>query len=162
MSTTITRSVKSAGEVEFVTFYVGNLLIGVDIHHVEEINRQVDVTPVPQTPPHVRGVINLRGEVVTVVDLREVLGMGQAEVNQCSRTVVVNSGNEEIGLLVDRVADVVLARTDHIDPPPANVSGVDGRFFKGVYKLEKTLLIVLDVDAAIAVKSTKLSGLNPE
>ncbi|MGD0519423.1 MAG: chemotaxis protein CheW [Thermoguttaceae bacterium] len=160
MSTkTISRSVRSAGEVEFVTFYVGDLLIGIDIHSVEEINRQVDVTPVPQAPPHVRGVINLRGEVVTVVDLRKVLEMGQTEINQYSRTVVVNSGNEEIGLLVDRVADVVLARAEQIDQPPANISGVDGRFFKGVYKLDKTLLILLDVDAAIAVKGPSLSGL---
>ena len=83
MSTeTINRSVKSAGEVEFVTFYVGDLLIGVDIHNVEEINRQVDVTPVPQSPHHVRGVINLRGEVVTVVDLGKVLEMGQTDINQ--------------------------------------------------------------------------------
>jgi purine-binding chemotaxis protein CheW len=160
MSTnTIARSVKSAGEVEYVTFYVGDLLIGVDIQHVEEINRQVDVTPVPQALPHVRGVINLRGEVVTVVDLRKVLDMGQTEINQCSRTVVVNSGDEEIGLLVDRVADVVLVRTDQIDPPPANVRGIDRRFFKGVYKLEKTLLIILDVDVTITVKKSGLSGL---
>jgi purine-binding chemotaxis protein CheW len=160
MSTeTINRSVKSAGEVEFVTFYVGDLLIGVDIHNVEEINRQVDVTPVPQSPHHVRGVINLRGEVVTVVDLRKVLEMGQADISMHSRTVVVNSGNEEIGLLVDRIADVVRVRANQMDTPPANVSGVDGRFFKGVYKLEKTLLIILDVDAAIAVKEARHAGL---
>jgi len=156
---TAAKSVISAGEVEFVTFYVGDLLIGIDIHNVEEINRQVDVTPVPQAPPHVRGVINLRGEVVTVVDLRKVLEMGRTEINQYTRTVVVNSGNEEIGMLVDRVADVVLARADQIDTPPANISGVDGQFFKGVYKLDKTLLIVLDVDAAIAVKEPGLPRL---
>jgi purine-binding chemotaxis protein CheW len=147
MSTsTIARSVKSAGEVEFVTFYVGNLLIGVDIQHVEEINRQVDVTPVPQAPTHVRGVINLRGEVVTVVDLRKVLNMGQTDINHNSRTVVVNSGNEEIGLLVDRVADVVLVRTDQIDLPPANISNTDGSFFKGILKMDKELLVILEMD----------------
>jgi purine-binding chemotaxis protein CheW len=155
----MTRSVKSAGEVEFVTFYVGDLLIGVDIHKVEEINRQVEVTPVPQAPPHVSGVINLRGEVVTVVDLRKVLDMGKTEINMHSRTVVVNCGNEEIGLLVDRVADDVRVRSDQMDPSPANVNGVDGRFFKGVYKLEKSLLIVLDVDAAVAVKEASSSGI---
>jgi purine-binding chemotaxis protein CheW len=156
---TLKRSDKSAGEVEFVTFYIGDLLIGIDIQSVEEINRQVEVTPVPQAPPHVRGVINLRGEVVTVVDLRKVLEMGRTEISQSSRTVIVNSGNEEIGLLVDRVADVILARIDQIDPPPANICGIDGQFFKGVCKLEKTLLILLNVDAAIAVKSPTLSGL---
>ena len=142
---TTTKSVISAGEVEFVTFYVGNLLIGIDIQNVEEINRQVEVTPVPQAPPQVRGVINLRGEVVTVIDLGKALDMGRTEINPNTRTVVVNSGGEEIGMLVDRVADVVLVRADQIDLPPANVSGVDGRFFKGVYKLDKTLLVLLDV-----------------
>jgi purine-binding chemotaxis protein CheW len=156
---TLTQAVKSAAEVEFVTFLVGDLLIGVDIHHVEEINRQVDITPVPQAPPQVRGVINLRGEVVTVVDLRNVLGMGNTEIGQYTRTVVVNSHDEQIGLLVDRIADVVLARSDQIDPPPANVGGVDGRFFKGVYKLEKSLLIALDVDAVIAVNEKQSCGL---
>ena len=150
-SITTTRSVRSTGEVEFVTFYVGDLLIGIDIHNVEEINRQVGVTPVPQAPSQVCGVINLRGEVVTVIDLRNVLGMGRTEITRNTRTVVVNSGNEEIGMLVDSVADVVLMRADEIDRPPANISGVDGRFFKGVHKLDRTLLVVLDVDAAIAV-----------
>jgi purine-binding chemotaxis protein CheW len=153
----ITQTVKSAAEVEFVTFNVGELLIGVDIHHVEEINRQVDITPVPQSPPQVRGVINLRGEVVTVVDLRNVLGMGNTEIGQNTRTVVVNSHDEQIGLLVDRIADVVLEHSEQIDPPPANVGGVDGRFFKGVYKLEKRLLIVLDVEEAIAVNKLNTS-----
>jgi purine-binding chemotaxis protein CheW len=157
--TMVKHSVRSADEVEFVTFYVGDLLIGIDIHQVEEINRQVDVTPVPQSSPQVRGVINLRGEVVTVVDLRKVLDMGQIEIDEHSRTVVVNCGNEEIGLLVDRVADVVRERADQLDPPPANISGIDGRFFKGVYKLDKSLLIVLDVDVAIAANEHIASGI---
>jgi purine-binding chemotaxis protein CheW len=152
-----TQTIKSAAEVEFVTFHVGDLLIGVDIHHVDEINRQVNITPVPQAPPQVRGVINLRGEVVTVVDLRNVLGMGDTEIGQYTRTVVVNSHDEQIGLLVDRIADVVLEHSEQIDPPPANVGGVDGRFFKGVYKLEKRLLIVLDVEEAIAVNKLNTS-----
>jgi purine-binding chemotaxis protein CheW len=154
-----TQSVKSASEVEYVTFHVGNLLIGVDIHNVEEINRQVHITPVPQAPPQVRGVINLRGEVVTVVDLSNVLGMGNTKVGQDTRTVVVNAQDEQIGLLVDRIADVVLAHSDQIDPPPANVGGADGRFFKGVYKLEKSLLIALDVDAVIAINEKQTCGL---
>jgi purine-binding chemotaxis protein CheW len=154
-----TKSVKSTNEVEYVTFYVGDLLIGVDIHNVEEINRQVEVTPVPQSPPQVYGVINLRGEVVTVVDLCKVLDMGDANITMHSRTVVVNSGHEEIGLLVDRVADVVQVRADHLDPPPANVSGVDGRFFKGIYKLDKMLLIILDIETAISLQEAGLAAL---
>jgi purine-binding chemotaxis protein CheW len=85
--------------------------------------------------------------------------MGHTEITTRSRTVVVNCGNEEIGLLVDRVADDVKVRSDLMDTPPANVNGIDGRFFKGVFKLDNALLIVLDVDAAIAVKEVNQSGL---
>jgi len=144
-----TRPVRSAGEVEFATFHVGDLLIGVDIHQVEEINRHVEVTAVPQAPDGVRGVINLRGEVVTVVDLRTILGLPACEIGEHTHTVVVNSRDEQIGLLVDRIADVVLARPDAVDRPPANVNGVDGRNFQGVYKLDAELLVILDVDTAL-------------
>ena len=136
-------------ETEFVTFRVGDALMGVSIRQVEEINRHVEVTAVPHAPDYVRGVINLRGEVVTVVDLRRILGLPPAEITKQTRTVVVHSKGEHIGLLVDRIADVVKARTDEIDSPPANVGGVEGRFFKGVHKLETELLVILDVDAAL-------------
>ena len=153
MSTTTETTAIATGEVEFITFYVGDLLIGANIHCVEEINRLIDVTPAPHAPEYVRGVINLRGEVVTVVDLRTILGLPHANVGSQARNVVVNSKGEQIGLLVDRIADVVLARVDEIDPPPANVSGVDGRFFTGVYKLDTELLVILDVDAALGVEN---------
>ena len=147
---TETASATTADEMEFVTFYVGNILIGVEIHQVEEINRHVDVTTVPHAPEYVRGVINLRGEVVTVVDLRAILGLPPAEITQQTRTVVVHSKDEQIGLLVDRIADVIKTRTDGIDPPPANIGGLEGRFFSGVHKLEVELLVILDIDAALA------------
>ncbi len=140
-------------ETEFVTFRVGDSLMGVSIHLVDGINRLVEVTPVPGAPYYVRGVINLRGEVVTVVDLRTILGLPPAEITEHTRTVVVRSKDEQIGLLVDRIADAVKIRTDDIDPPPANVGGVEGRFFKGVYKLETELLIILDVDTALAAEA---------
>ena len=142
-----------ADGLEFATFYVGDLLIGTNILQVEEINRHLDLTPVPHAPVHVQGVINLRGEVVTVMDLRTILGLPRGEVTKDSRNVVVTSKGEQIGLLVDRIADVVRAATDHIDRPPANVNGVDGRFFRGVYKLDAELMVVLDIDAVLAVDS---------
>lgn len=148
-----TTSAKAAEEVEFVTFYVGNLLIGADIHQVEEINRLIGVTAVPHAPKYVRGVINLRGEVVTVVDLREILGLADTDRTGSTRTVVVRSKGEQIGLLVDRIADVILTSPAEIDPPPANVSGADGRFFTGICKLETELLVILDVDTVLTAES---------
>ncbi len=144
-----TTPATSADEVEFVTFYVGDILIGADIRQVEEINRHVEVTVVPHAPNYVQGAINLRGAVVTVVDLRTILGLPATGITSQTRTVVVRSKGEQIGLLIDRIADVVKARTDEIDRPPANIGGVEGRFFKGVHKLDAELLIILDIDAAL-------------
>ena len=148
-TTTATTSAGVGSEVEFATFYVGDLLIGADIHQVDEMNRHVEVTPVPHAPDYVRGVINIRGEVVTVVDPRTILGVPKAEVTEHTRNVVFNSNGEQVGLLVDRIADVVRARQDEIDSTPANIGGVDGRFFKGIYKLETELLVILDVEAML-------------
>jgi purine-binding chemotaxis protein CheW len=139
----------SSGEIEFATFHVGRLLLGIDIRQTEEINRQLDLTAVPHAPACVRGVVNLRGEVVTVLDLRIILGLEPQPMNAASRNVVVRSDTEQVGLLVDRVADVVTVSAEEMELPPANVNGVSGRFFKGVYKLDSALLVVLDVNTVL-------------
>lgn len=152
MTLTLEKKTRLASrEVEYATFHVGDLLIGIDIRQVEEINRHLRLTPVPQAPDCVRGVINLRGEVVTVVDLRTILGLEPVDTTRSSRNVIVNSHDERIGMLVDSVADVVTVDSAKVAPPPANVSGIDGKFFQGVFRLEKELLVVLNVQAALAV-----------
>jgi purine-binding chemotaxis protein CheW len=136
-------------EAEFAAFCVGDILLGIPIDQVEEINRQLDPTPVPHVPDYVRGVINLRGDVVTVVDLRTVLGMGRTELGRQTRNIIVGFQGERIGLMVDRVADVVRVSNDQYEPQPANVGVADGRFFQGVYKLENDLMVVLRVEAVL-------------
>ena len=152
MTATMQRKQKSVAgtELELTTFYVDELLLGVDIHQVEEINRQLNMTPAPHTPDTVRGVVNLRGEVVTVLDLRRALGLEPTIIGEDSRNVIVNSRGERVGLLVDRIADVVIAATDQIESPPANVNGIDGRFFTGVYKLESELVVILDIEQVVS------------
>ncbi len=149
-SETVSSDTLAEAETEYVTFCVADTLLGVDICQVEEINRLVDLTTVPHAPKYVRGVINLRGDVVTVVDLRTILGLPPTETIQQSRTVVVGSKDEKIGLLVDRIGDVVKARDSQIDAPPANLGGMDGRLCKGVYKSDTELLVTLDVEAVLA------------
>lgn len=153
--TTATETVSATGSgvLQLATFYLGDLLMGVDIQQVEEINRHLCLTPAPQAPECVRGVVNLRGDVVTVVDLRVILGMEPTEITGGHRNVVVHSQEERIGLLVDRIADVVNANVNEVEPPPANVSGVDGRFFKGIYKLDTELLVIVDVDEVLSSDS---------
>jgi len=150
MTTETHNAAASLDKVEHVTFYLGDVLFGIDIAIVDEINRHDDVTPVPHAPPYVCGVLNLRGEVITVVDLRMILNLPAAAGDVTSRTVIVRYQGEQIGLRVDRIADVVQTSGDHIEPSPANTHGADSRFLKGVYKSESGLMIILDVEAALS------------
>lgn len=151
MSTAILEPAASrAGECQYATFYLDDLLFGVDIASVQEINRQVEITPVPHAPEHVRGVINLRGEVATVIDLRTVLGLPPAEDSRDARNLIVHSQGEAIGLWVDRISDILTVRSDLVSSPPANVDGIDGKFFQGVHTLEKDIVVLLDVEQVLA------------
>ena len=149
-----TLEVETKVEVQqFATFYVGNLLLGIDISQVQEINRQLDVTDVPQAPKFVRGVINLRGEVTTVIDLRTILGLEQTEVTEESRNLILNFQGETLGFLVDRISDILALRTDEINPAPSNVNGVQGKYFLGVHTLESEILVLLNLDEALSIKN---------
>jgi purine-binding chemotaxis protein CheW len=151
MISSVERSPQTfAGQLDLATFYVGGLLLGIDIRLVREINRQTEFTPVPHAPPEVQGVINLRGEVVTVMDLRTILGLGTTDLSKHARNVIVHSGTEQIGLLVDQVADTVCVPPHAIEPVPANVHGVDASLFQGVYRLESELVVILNVETALA------------
>jgi len=151
MSTTLeVEQDVAAVELQLATFYVGDILLGVDIRQVQEINRQLSVTDVPHSKDYVRGVINLRGDVATVIDLRTILGLPSVEVTRESRNLIVHSQGESIGFLVDRISDILTLSSNEISQPPTNIEGVDGSLFKGVFKLEKGLLLILDVDAVLA------------
>ena len=135
--------------VEMATFYVGKALCGMDILNVQEINKLMDMTTVPQAPDYVMGILNLRGQIVTIIDLGKKLNLGGTEMNEMSRNIIVNSKDEYIGLLVSRISDVVEADLDKVEPPPANIGGVQGKFFKGVFKTKDRLIGILDVEKVL-------------
>src|SRR5262245_61565889 len=132
--TVATRSAAVAlGEkTRLATFYLGDICLAVDIGQIQEIMRDVRITRVPYAPPVVSGVINLRGEVSTIIDLRRVLGLPPAPSAVNRRTLIVRSQGESIGLIVDRVADITAVDASEIVPPPPNVGRVDGHFIRGV------------------------------
>ena len=132
--------------LELSTFYVGDALYGMDILRVQEINRLMDFTKVPQSPEYVMGIMNLRGQIVTVIDLSKKLGLSETELKDESRNIIVNDQGEYIGLLVDRISDVVRTDTDKIEPPPSNMGGVQGKFLQGVFKMDKNLIGILNVE----------------
>ena len=143
---TATSVASTTTELELATFYIGEMLIGIDIRNVCEINRNLELTCVPPAADGVRGVINLRGDVVTVLALRVMLDLESQEFTRRSRNIVISSEGEQVGLVVDSVSDVISADSSQLDPPPGNLNGVDDRFFSHVIRLESELLLVLDPD----------------
>jgi purine-binding chemotaxis protein CheW len=135
-----------SGMRELALFKVNDMICGLDTSLVQEINKQTEITDVHLAPNYVRGVMNLRGEIATVIDLRTKFGLESLEINDEMKVVVVRQGTENIGLLVDSVSDVVMADPQKISPPPSNVSGVTGIFFDGIYTMENDLVAVLNVD----------------
>jgi purine-binding chemotaxis protein CheW len=135
--------------IEMATFYVGNVLFGMDILKVQEINKILDMTAVPQAPEYVKGILNLRGQIVTIIDLGIKLGLSSIDIGPDTRNIIVHSKNEYIGLLVDRIGDVEKTSEEKIEAPPANIGGVKAQFFDGVYKKENSLIGILNVERVL-------------
>lgn len=139
------------GELHLVTFRIGAELFGVPIAMVQEIVRVPAVTRIPQAPEFVEGVINLRGRVITVVDMRKRLNQAGAPREQAawarkSRILVIESGGRLVGVIVDEVAEVLKLPGDRVEQAAPLVAGLNNQYITGVGKLEDRLLILLDIE----------------
>ncbi|MCF6248753.1 MAG: chemotaxis protein CheW [Desulfobacula sp.] len=139
----------SSVDLEFSTFYVGGALCGINILNIQEINKHFEITKVPQASEYIEGILNLRGRIVTIIDLGKKLGLDPVTKGKDNRNIIVNSEDEHIGLLVDSISDVVIAKSDNIEPAPSNIGGVKGKFFQGVLKTEKKLIGILAIDEVL-------------
>ncbi|MCP4671065.1 MAG: chemotaxis protein CheW [Desulfobacula sp.] len=144
-----TATTISSSDLEFSTFHVGGALCGINILNIQEINKHFDITQVPQSSDYVKGILNLRGRIVTIIDLGKKLGLEPINKNQDNRNIIVNSEDEHIGLLVDSISDVVIAKKGDIEPAPSNIGGVKGKYFQGVLKTETQLIGILDIDEVL-------------
>jgi purine-binding chemotaxis protein CheW len=147
MCTKATRT--SSEPLQLATFYVGDVCLALEIGQIQEILRGMSVTLVPHAPPEVTGVVNLRGEVTTVLDLRRLLGLPPAPITQNTRTLIVRSQGESMGLIVDRIGDICTVDSRSIVPPPPNVSSVDGRFLRGVSPTKSDIIFILDLEETL-------------
>jgi purine-binding chemotaxis protein CheW len=138
---------------ELLTFYLGEALCGLDIARVEELNRPLEMTPVPQAPPYVLGLVNLRGSIITVLDLGNKIGLGPGVKSADSRIIFVNAAQENLGLMVDRVTEVAAVDQDQVAAPPANLKGASSRFFEGVLKTDHGLIGILQLSEVLKVES---------
>jgi purine-binding chemotaxis protein CheW len=139
---------------QFCTFYLDKLLFGVDLKNVQEVIRWLDVTPVPLAPRVVSGLINLRGQIVTAVDLRRRLELPPRSADVHAMNVVVRSEDGPVSLLVDEIGDVVEVEESTFERPPETLRGAVRTMIAGVHKLNGRLLLVLDADKACDMSAT--------
>ncbi len=138
--------------VELATFHIGKALCGMDILKVQEINKVMQMTTVPQAPDYVVGILNLRGQIVTIIDLGKKLGLGETEISRDTRNIIVNSADGHVGLLVTAISDVVSVDMKKTEPAPANMRGIQGEFFTGVCKTDALLIGILDVEKVLEIE----------
>lgn len=133
-------------QLQLVTFEVSSEEFAVDILSVQEINRMMELTRVPQSTPDIEGVINLRGKIIPVIDLRKRFGLVVKEYSTDSRIIVIEVNDRILGFIVDRVHEVLRISSDIVEPPPAMICSLDCDFIAGVGKLDDRLLILLDLE----------------
>lgn len=143
------EKVESSEILQLVSFKIGNEEFGVDILNVQEINKMTQITRVPNAPDFVEGVINLRGRIIPVIDLRTRLKLDKKEHDKDTRIIVVEISNKTVGFIVDAVKEVLRVPVGITEAPPEIVTGIDSEFIKSVGKLDDRLLILIDLNKII-------------
>jgi purine-binding chemotaxis protein CheW len=145
---------KAAPELmeHLVTFYLADEEYALDVRTVQEIIRMTDTTHVPRAPEFIKGVINLRGRIIPVVDLKRKLALGEVAPSRLARIVVVKVRERLIGLLVDGASQVLKIPVSAIDAAPEEILDVSASFIRGVAKMEKRLIILLDLYKILAIE----------
>src|SRR5580692_5105158 len=138
-----------ADEHQYCTFYLEGHYFGLDVLNVQEIIRYQEMTRVPLAPRVVRGLINLRGQIVTAIDLRRRLEMSDRDADQLPINVVVHTDDGAVSLLVDEIGDVVEVSDKWFEQPPETLKGTVRKLIRGVYKLQDRLLLVLDTNKTV-------------
>jgi len=132
--------------LQWVTYQLEEETYGINVMQVQEVLRITEIAPVPGAPTYVIGIINLRGNVVTVIDTRSRFGLMSKESDEQSRIIIVEVNGNVIGMLVDSVAEVVYLHQSEIDTPPSVSNDDSSRFIQGVCSRDENLLILVDVD----------------
>ena len=138
---------------QFATFFLNGLFFGVEVLKVQEVIRYQEMTRVPLAPGMIQGLINLRGQIVTAIDLRHRLELPPRDAAQLPMNVVVRDDDGAVSLLVDEIGDVVEIQEDTYERPPETLKGVARELIQGVYKLKERLLLILDIEKTINVSA---------
>lgn len=145
----MTEKTYSHNELQLVVFKLGREEYGVSILQVQEIKRMTDITRVPHTPDYIKGVMNLRGSVLPVLDLKRRLSLPPQEYSDDTRIIIVKVEEITIGIIVDAVSEVLTIGQENIEPPQSVTGGVIANYLSGVGKLDDRLLILLNLETII-------------
>ncbi|MEW6181600.1 MAG: chemotaxis protein CheW [Bacillota bacterium] len=154
-------------EGQVVVFKLAGETYGVDIASVAEIIRMESITRVPRTPEFIEGVINLRGKVIPVIDLRRRFDLPKGEQSRQTRIIIVEMGEMVIGMIVDAVIEVLRVSEESIEPPPAVINGVDVIYLRGIALREERMIILLNLEKILyahekeALQQTELIEVSP-
>ncbi len=141
--------------LQLVTFKLENEEFGVDILKVQEINKMMNITKIPNAPFYIEGVINLRGKIIPIVDLRKKLGFESKAYDKATRIIVIELDGLVLGFVVDSVSEVLRIPGNTIEPPPTIIGGVESEYIEGVGKLDDRLLILLELKKIFAGSERK-------
>src|ERR1700758_831929 len=146
---------------QFSSFFVADLFFGVDVLRVQEVLRFQQMTPVPQAPRVIEGLINLRGQIVTAIDMRRRLGLPPRAEDKSPMNMVVRTSDGAVSLLVDEIGDVLHMDAGTYERPPENLDAAAKEIIRGVYKLEGRLLLVLDAERTAELSVHSKTAANP-
>jgi purine-binding chemotaxis protein CheW len=141
-------------EQQFVAFRLGSEEYGISILQVQEIKRITDITRVPHAPAYVQGVINLRGSVLPVIDLKKRLNFSSQDYTDDTRIVIVKFEDYSVGMIVDAVSEVLRLTDEQIEPSPAFVGGLDAEYIQGIAKVDGRLVILLNMTSVAMIDTT--------
>ena len=142
----------SGERVQIVSFSLGSEEYGVDISQVQEIIRMVEITHVPRAPHFMEGVINLRGQLIPIIDLRTRFGMPRADQTKSTRIVVTEIGSKRVGIVVDAVSEVLNIPLENVENAPDMIAGVGTEYIQGVGKVGERLIILLDLTMVMSAE----------
>ncbi|MFP4546966.1 MAG: chemotaxis protein CheW [Fidelibacterota bacterium] len=146
-----TKTVKTEQDLfQICSFFLGEALCGIDINTVQEISKDMEMSEVPLSPDYVLGIKNLRGGIVSVIDLGEKIGLQPSKIDEDSRIIIVNWKDEYIGLLVDEISNILPADRNYLEDPPSNVKGMQGKYFQGVINTDSGLIALMNIDEVLS------------
>lgn len=143
------KTLTTTNERQYCTFFLDKLFFGIEVEKVQEIVRYQEMTPVPLSSPEVGGLINLRGQIVTAIDLRQRLKLPPRPNDQLPINVVARTNDETVSLLVDAIGDVLEVNDKDFEPPPETLTADIHLLIRGAYKLQSRLLLVLNVEETL-------------